>query len=145
MNKKCDIPIKSWCAKKVNRCRAGGLISKNFHHSLEIVQILISMAIMLFLAMARDKVKHLNTFELDKNQKGYWEKRRNIRVFPKHSNNSTIQAFWKFNWSIQNLTSNPRLYNGMHLNTKRCDFFHWQKFAKSDSLLVHAQLPRFRI
>ena len=77
MNKKCDIPIKSWCAnKKVNRCRAGGLISKNFNHSFEIVQILISMALLLFLAIDREKVKHLNTFELGKNQKGYWGKRR---------------------------------------------------------------------
>ena len=76
MNKKCDIPIKSWCAKKVNRCRAGGLISKNFNHSLEIVKILISMALLLFLAIDREKVKHLNTFELGKNQKGYWGKRR---------------------------------------------------------------------
>ena len=57
MNKKCDIPIKSCCAKKVSRCRAGGLISKNFLHSLEIVQIFISMALLLFLAIDREKVK----------------------------------------------------------------------------------------
>ena len=62
--------------KKVNRCRAGGLISKNFNHSFEIVQILILMALLLFLAIDREKVKHLNTFELGKNQKGYWGKRR---------------------------------------------------------------------
>ena len=59
MNKKCDIPIKSWCAKKVNRCRAGGLISKNFDHSLEIFQILISMALLLFLAIDRE-IRRLN-------------------------------------------------------------------------------------
>ena len=61
MNKKCDIPIKSWCAKKVNRCRAGGLISKNFNHSLEIVQILISMALLLFLAVEE---RRLNIYRL---------------------------------------------------------------------------------
>ena len=37
------------------------------------------------------------------------------------------------------------LYSGMHLHTKWCDSFNRQKSAETDSLLVHAKLPRFRI
>ena len=62
--------------RQQKKLSAGGLISNNFNYFFEIVQILISMALLLFLAIDREKVKHLNTFDLGKNQKDYWGKRR---------------------------------------------------------------------